>query len=135
MDISDATISELTRRAREASLHAHAPYSNFAVGAAVLTAEGQVFAGANVENASYGLSMCAERCAIFQAVACGAKGIRAIAVYTPTATTTPPCGACRQVMTEFGPDVLVICCCNNVAAQQRYTLAELLPVAFGPGNL
>jgi cytidine deaminase len=135
MNISAPLIIDLTRRAREVSAHAYAPYSNFPVGAAVLTPEGQIYAGANVENASYGLSICAERSAIFQAVADGAKSIRAIAVYTPTAKATPPCGACRQVMTEFGPDMLVICCCDDVNAQQRYTLADLLPLAFGSKHL
>ena len=135
MEISASLVVELTHRAREASMHAYVPYSNFAVGAAVLTREGQIYAGANVENASYGLSMCAERSAIFQAVAHGARSIRAIAVYTPTAATTPPCGACRQVMTEFGTDVLVICCCDDANAQRRYALAELLPLPFGPAHL
>ena len=135
MEISASLISELTRRAREAAEHAYAPYSNFPVGAAVLAQGGQIYAGANVENASYGLSICAERTAIFQAVAQGARSIHAIAVYTPTAAATPPCGACRQVMTEFGSDVLVICCCDDASAQRRYTLADLLPGAFGPRHL
>jgi cytidine deaminase len=135
MDISASQISDLTRHAREASLRAYAPYSNFPVGAAVLTPDGKIFAGANVENASYGLSICAERNAIFHAVAQGAKAICAVAVYTPTRTTTPPCGACRQVMAEFGTDVLVICCSDAANAGQRYRLAELLPMAFGPGHL
>ncbi len=135
MEISAALISDLTRRAREASLRAYAPYSKFPVGAAVLTADGEIYAGANVENASYGLSICAERNAIFHAVALGAKAICAVAVYTPTVATTPPCGACRQVMAEFGTDVLVICCCDAASAEQRYRLADLLPKAFGPGHL
>lgn len=135
MDIPEPLISDMMRRARAASLHAYAPYSNFPVGAAVLTAEGQIYAGANVENASFGLSICAERSAIFQAVAHGAKAIRAIAVYTPTASATMPCGACRQVLREFGQDVLVICCCDDAQALRRVALADLLPQAFGPGNL
>jgi cytidine deaminase len=135
MDIPEPLITELLRRAREASLHAYAPYSRFPVGAAALTADGAICAGANVENASYGLSMCAERNAIFQAIAGGARSIRAIAVYTPTRATTPPCGACRQVIAEFGADVLVICSCDEPGAERRYRLAELLPAAFGPGHL
>ena len=135
MDISASQISELTKRARSASLHAHAPYSKFRVGAAVLTADGTIVGAANVENASYGLSMCAERNAIFNAVAQGAKAISAVAVYTPTRAVTPPCGACRQVMAEFGTDVLVICCSDDADAEQRYRLADLLPMAFGAGNL
>jgi cytidine deaminase len=135
MDISAPLISDLARHARNASMHAYAPYSKFPVGAAVLTPEGRIYAGANVENASYGLSICAERSAIFRAVADGAKSICAISVYTPTATATPPCGACRQVLAEFGVDVLVICCCDDANEQQRYALAELLPKAFSPGHL
>ncbi len=135
MDIPESLISELLRRAREASLHAYAPYSHFPVGAAALTAEGDICAGTNVENASYGLSICAERSAVFQAIARGARNIRAIAVYTSTRATTPPCGACRQVIAEFGTDVLVICACDDTSAERRYRIAELLPAAFGPGHL
>jgi len=135
MDISAVLISNLTHRAREASRRAYVPYSEFPVGAAVLTSEGTIYVGANVENASYGLSMCAERNAIFHAIAEGAKAICAVAVYTPTRATTPPCGACRQVMSEFGTDVLVICCSDDESAEQRYHLADLLPKAFGPGHL
>src|SRR5260221_5656245 len=102
MDISSAVIDDLKRRARDAARHAYAPYSNFPVGAAVLADDGNVHVGANVENASYGLAMCAERTAIFQAVARGARRIRAVAVYTSTQTVTTPCGACRQVIAEFG---------------------------------
>jgi cytidine deaminase len=130
MDIAETTLTELTRRAREASRHAWAPYSKFVVGAAVLTDDGAIHGGANVENASYGLSMCAERNAIFQAVARGARRIVAIAVYTPTSQPTPPCGACRQVVAEFGPDALVICCTDDTKAERRFQLAELLPQAF-----
>ena len=135
MDISASLVSDLTRRAREASLRAYAPYSKFPVGAAVLTPEGEIYVGSNVENAAYGLSICAERNAIFQAIAHGARSICAIAVYTPTSAATPPCGACRQVMAEFGRDVLVICCSDDPNAPQHYRLAELLPQAFGPEHL
>jgi cytidine deaminase len=132
---SAAKLAELKRRARDASQHAYAPYSRFAVGAAVLTGSGEIFAAANVENASYGLSICAERNAIFQAVAHGARTIEAIAVYTPTAAPTPPCGACRQVLAEFGTDILVVCCTDDDSGEQRYPLPDLLPHAFGPGEL
>jgi cytidine deaminase len=135
MDIEDAVLIQLTRRAREASRYAWAPYSKFPVGAAVLTDDGAVYGGANVENASYGLSMCAERIAIFQAVAHGARGIVAIAVYTPTPQATPPCGACRQVVAEFGPDALVICSTDDAKAERRFRLGELLPQGFGPRHL
>jgi cytidine deaminase len=135
MDISASLISDLTHRAREVSRRAYAPYSRFPVGAAVLTPEGAIYAGANVENASYGLAMCAERNAIFHAIAEGATAICAVAVYTPTRVPTPPCGACRQVMAEFGAEVLVICCSDDANAERRYRLADLLPEAFGPGHL
>jgi cytidine deaminase len=135
MDIPAKVIDDLNRSARDASRHAYAPYSSFPVGAAVLADDGSIYGGANVENASYGLSMCAERNAIFQAVARGARRIRAVAVYTPTATVTTPCGACRQVIAEFGADVLVVCIADNDAAEQRYLIGELLPQAFGPAKL
>jgi len=135
MDISASLMGDLTRRARAISLRAYAPYSKFPVGAAVLTPDGTIYAAANIENASYGLSMCAERNAIFHAISEGARRICAVAVYTPTRVPTPPCGACRQVMAEFGTDVLVICCSEDESAGQRYYLADLLPQAFGPGHL
>jgi cytidine deaminase len=113
-------------RAREA---AYAPYSNFPVGAAVLTASGQIFSGANVENASYGLSICAERTAIFAAVNAGERRIQAIAVVTAAATATPPCGACRQVIWEFGRDAWVVAE-NRPGERRHWTIRELLPNAF-----
>lgn len=135
MTIAPATLAELKRRARDAAGRAYAPYSRFRVGAAVLTADGTIHAGGNVENASYGLSICAERAAIFQAVAQGARKVEAVVVYTPTPAAATPCGACRQVIREFGPDALVVCCTDDERAERRYTLAELLPAAFGPDQL
>jgi cytidine deaminase len=135
MEIPAAVIDDMKRRARDAARHAYAPYSRFPVGAAVLADDGKVYAGANVENAAYGLAMCAERNAIFQAIANGARRIRAVAVYTPTTTVTTPCGACRQVIIEFGSDVLVVCSADNAAVEQRCSIADLLPHAFGPANL
>ena len=127
--LSDADWQALLAAAREASAHAHCPYSRFAVGAAVRAADGRMFTGCNVENASFGLTMCAERNAIFQAVAAGAKDIVALAVYTPTSQPVSPCGACRQVMAEFGAaDVLSSC---DGETTKRWTVAELLPDAFG----
>jgi cytidine deaminase len=87
-----------------------------------------------VENASYGLCNCAERTAIFTAIANGARGVRAVAVYTPTATVTAPCGACRQVINEFGPDALILCLCDSDERIEQ-PLSALLPHAFGPQNL
>jgi cytidine deaminase len=135
MKISKLVLSELKKSARDAATHAYAPYSGFAVGAAVLTESGKVHTGVNVENASYGLSICAERNAIFQAIAGGARRIDALAVYTPTNVATPPCGACRQVLAEFGAAALVVCCTDEDDHDQRYECGELLPHAFGPGNL
>ena len=135
MELPAAVIEDLKRRARDAARLAYAPYSRFPVGAAVLADDDKVYTGANVENASYSLAMCAERNAIFQAIANGARRIRAVAVYTPTTAVATPCGACRQVIIEFGGDVLVVCCADSTAAERRYSIGELLPQAFGPANL
>ncbi|MGC8639872.1 MAG: cytidine deaminase [Isosphaeraceae bacterium] len=134
--IDDRKLSALERAAREAAGRAYCPYSRFPVGAAVLAADGQVHSGCNVENASYGLTICAERNAVFQAVARTAEPlhIKAVLVYTPTASPTAPCGACRQVLNEFGPDAEVICVCDGPDTI-RTTLKELLPRAFGPASL
>lgn len=129
-----AQVRRLEKAARAAAAAAYAPYSKFRVGAAVLTASGRVFAGCNVENASFGLGNCAERTAIFSAVAAGKRRLRAVVVYTPTAAPTLPCGACRQVINEFGPDALVISICDS-GQRRAMTLPELLPAAFGPGDL
>jgi cytidine deaminase len=130
---STPVVPELESAARQAAAHAYCPYSHFPVGAAVLTARGEIFSGCNVENASYGLTICAERNAVFQAVAHGARPlvIRAVVVFTPTAVPTAPCGACRQVLNEFGPDAEVVSVCDGPVVN-RHRLAELLPTAFGP---
>ncbi|HEX4522506.1 MAG TPA: cytidine deaminase [Casimicrobiaceae bacterium] len=133
-EIPPEMLAAMKQGAREAAHRAYAPYSRFAVGAAVLADDGRIHTGANVENASFGLSICAERSAIFRAVADGGRRIEAIVVYTPTADATPPCGACRQVLAEFGADALIVCCSDG-AADRRYRLAELLPQAFGPQHL
>ncbi|MEO8739172.1 MAG: cytidine deaminase [Casimicrobiaceae bacterium] len=135
MELPGSVIAHIKRRAREAARHAYAPYSSFPVGAAVLADDGQIYAGANVENAAYGLAMCAERNAIFQAIGSGARQIRAVAVYTPTTKVTTPCGACRQVIAEFGSDVLVVCSTDDVTVERHYSIGELLPQAFGPANI
>ncbi len=126
-------LAQLVAEARDASARAYAPYSRFRVGAAVLAADGTVVSGCNVENASYGLTICAERVAITKAVSAGHTQLVALAVYTPTEAPTPPCGACRQVANEFGPGMVVVCA--GAAGQTVHGLAELLPFAFGPGNL
>lgn len=127
--MNEADWQQLERAARAAATNAHCPYSHFAVGAAVLTADGAIAAGCNVENASFGLTICAERNAIFRAVADGARAIVAVAIYTPTAAPATPCGACRQVIAEFGRDAVVRSVCDGPARMQ-HTLAELLPSAF-----
>ena len=126
--------ARLTKAARRAADEAYAPYSGFAVGAAVLTGSGKIFSGCNVENASYGLCNCAERTAIFSAAAAGERQLIAVAVYTPTRSPTMPCGACRQVIHEFGPDALVISVCDTKAMIEA-RLPALLPAAFGPADL
>jgi cytidine deaminase len=136
MAISEPVYSQLVAAAREAAGHAYCPYSRFPVGAAILIDGDEIFAGCNVENASYGLTICAERNAIFHAVARmpGRPAIRAVVVFTPTEEPTAPCGACRQVINEFGPDAEVISVCNG-SSVMVYRLSELLPQAFGPRNL
>jgi cytidine deaminase len=136
MESSEPLFSELVAAARRAASRAYCPYSRFPVGAAVLTARGEIYAGCNVENASYGLTICAERNAVFQAVArsLGPLVIKKVVVFTPTPTPTAPCGACRQVINEFGPQAHVFSVCDGPDALE-IALAELLPRAFGPGNL
>ncbi len=122
----------LIAKAIEARKQAYAPYSDFAVGAALLGKSGRVYTGCNVENASYGLSICAERVAVFKAVSEGERDFEAIAVVTEKGVT--PCGACRQVLMEFGDDIQVIMA--DAAGEYRVlTLRELLPEAFTPENL
>lgn len=127
-------VRQLEDAARTASRAAYAPYSKFRVGSAVLTASGKIYSGCNVENASYGLCNCAERTAIFNAIASGERSIAAVAVFTPTQTVTAPCGACRQVINEFGPNALVISVCESDERIEA-PLTELLPRSFGPANL
>ena len=131
---SDSALRRLEKAARAAVAHSYSPYSKFRVAAAVIAGSGRVYAGCNVENASYGLCNCAERTAIFSAIAAGEKSIRAVAVYTPTPLPTAPCGACRQVINEFGPEASVLCICDSKNRIET-TLRSLLPAAFGPGDL
>lgn len=126
----------LLHLAQEAAHNAYVPYSAFPVGAALLTGSGEIVTGANIENASYGLTCCAERVACFSAAAAGHREIIAIAVTAPRVETVTPCGACRQVLNEFKPasgDMIVIL--DGPHAPTPVPLAELLPRAFGPRDL
>ncbi len=128
--LSDAVIERLVDAAGSVRQHAHAPYSNFAVGSAILDGDGGIHLGCNVENASYGLSVCAERHAVAAAVAAGAGQLIAVAVVTATSPPTSPCGACRQVLAEFGDMPVILA--NLKGDRTLTTVAELLPAAFGP---
>ena len=126
----------LLARAREAADAAYVPYSSFPVGAALVTADGTVVTGANVENASYGLSVCAERNAIFAAVLAGHREITTLAVAAPRAARASPCGACRQVLNEFRPvDGDVTIYLESEDGHVETTLETLLPMGFGPRDL
>jgi cytidine deaminase len=125
---------KLIAAARAARENAHAPYSNFRVGAAVRAKSGRVFTGCNVENASYGLTCCAERVAIFKAISEGERGFDAIAVVTDTETLTPPCGACRQIIWEFCGDAEVVMA-NLKGKVERERAGKLLPRPFDSSHL
>ncbi|AFG35230.1 cytidine deaminase [Fervidobacterium pennivorans subsp. shakshaketiis] len=124
---------ELIQKAKEAMKNAYAPYSQFHVGAALLTKSGKVYIGANVENASYGLTNCAERTAIFSAVANGEREFDTLVVIADTEKPVAPCGACRQVMAEFGNFKVILT--NLKGEVLETTVSELLPYAFDKGNL
>ncbi len=129
----DAALEGLVEAARAIREQAYAPYSGFLVGAALL-AGGRVFTGVNVENASYPISVCAERNAVAAMVAAGERRVEAVAVVTDAATPTPPCGGCRQCLWEFGPAAIVMAHTLR-GGRGRWSLAELLPSAFGPSDL
>lgn len=124
---------DLIEHARAMRERAYAPYSGFTVGAALLTDDGTVFGGANVENASYGVGLCAERTAAVSAIAAGHREFRAIAIAGPETTVTAPCGACRQFLNEFNPRLRVAY--TTPGGFTQTTLDLLLPDAFGPKNL
>jgi cytidine deaminase len=127
--MTDVDWDRLRAAAQACALSAHAPYSRFQVGAALLGADGELHAGCNVENASYGLSICAERNAVFSAVARGARKFVAIAVVSSAAQPITPCGACRQVLFEF-PPAFAVRCYGQDGNVLELTTAELLPHAF-----
>jgi cytidine deaminase len=127
--LDDAQLESLVKKAWEARLNAYAPYSQFHVGAALLTADGRIFTGANVENASLGLTMCAERVALGAAAAAGARTLVAIAVAGCDESGVVPCGACRQVLSEFSPKLLIVRCRPDGTFSVT-SLAELLSSPF-----
>ena len=124
--LTDRQMDALARKAWETWLFAYAPYSQFRVGAALLAADGRVFTGANVENPSYGLSMCAERVAVGAAAAAGVRSFAAIAVAGESPAGLLPCGACRQVLAEFSPDIRVLRCRPDGTYEQMQ-LRDLMP--------
>src|ERR1700733_13485252 len=126
---SGASHDGLIAAARTAREHAHAPYSNFRVGAAVRAKSGRIFTGCNVENATYGLTLCAERVAIFKAISEGERGFDAVAVVADTDSLTPPCGSCRQILWEFCGDAEVVLA-NLQGKVERYRMSALLPKPF-----
>lgn len=129
-------VERLIAAARSAAHHAYVPYSNFPVGAAILTADGAIVTGANIENASFGLTTCGERVAMFTAAAAGHREIRAIAISTPRHPGASPCGACRQVLNEFKPvDFDLAVMMDGPENVIVTSLDELLPMAFGPRDL
>jgi cytidine deaminase len=125
--VSDHVMNELLERADDARERAYAPYSKFRVGAAVLTAKGNIYTGGNVENASYGVTICAERSAAVAAVAAEGEDVRivAVAIAGPEGVAAPPCGACRQVISELGADAVVA-----FPIDEQHTIDELLPFRF-----
>jgi cytidine deaminase len=119
----------LVEAARVARLRAHAPFSGFKVGAALETADGEIVTGCNVENATYGLTICAERVAMFKAISEGHRQFTRIAVVADTDSPTPPCGACRQILWEFGGDLEILLAGLDVT-KASYQLSALLPLPF-----
>ena len=133
MKIPEQDKEELIERAVRIRARAYAPYSNYNVGASLITESGEIFDGVNVENASYSMAICAERNAVFQAVAHGHRSFRAIAVATDNGGS--PCGACRQVLSEFGLDIEVYTVDSEGKIVLETTVGGLLPEAFGPEHL
>lgn len=134
--IEQALIDRMLAEARAAAEHAYVPYSSFPVGACILTADGELVRGANVENASYPLTTCAERVAINTAAANGVRTVVAVAVTAPRAFRASPCGACRQVLNEFKPsEGTMTVILDGVEGAIVTTLDALLPDAFGPRDL
>ena len=134
-EVDEAKLDEMVGAARAMMARAYAPYSGFHVGAAVLNEDGVVRPGVNVENASYPMSVCAERNAVAGMVLSGNKKILAVAVATNVPTPTPPCGGCRQVLWEFGDAETPVVAEGANGVRARWRLGDLLPDAFGPDDL
>ena len=133
MKLSDQLRNELIERALQVRRNAYAPYSKYPVGAALLADSGKIYTGSNVENSAYPVSICAERSAIFRAVSEGERKFKAIVVATENGGS--PCGSCRQVMSEFGLDMLVLMVDEDGRICRESTVGALLPESFGPGDL
>lgn len=132
-------LTELIKAAIDMRKRSYAPYSRFRVGAAILTSDGQIFAGCNIENSAFGPSICAERCAVSKAVSEGHKDFEAIAIAGGASAGglqyCPPCGVCRQVLSEFSGSDLTVILAKSETDYKTYTLGELLPLSFGADNL
>lgn len=131
--LTDDSREKLVQIASEARNWAYAPYSNYLVGASVLTQSGRIYDGVNVENAAYPVAMCAERVALFKAISEGEKQFQALAVVTRNGGT--PCGSCRQVLAEFGLDTIILVANESGKVLHEAPLRELLPDSFGPAQL
>jgi cytidine deaminase len=135
MKIPPAQLDQLVAAARAARERAYAPYSNFAVGAALLDEAGRVHAGCNVENAAYPQGLCAEAAALAHLVLAGAREVRAVVVAGDAAQPVTPCGGCRQRLREFGADAVPVWSVDGFGVRARFTLGQLLPHSFGPQHL
>ncbi|WP_125763253.1 cytidine deaminase [Companilactobacillus hulinensis] len=132
MEINEQNLFDIAFKAMD---HAYAPYSNYTVGAAILCDDGKIYSGVNIENASYGLTNCAERTAIFKAVSEGVKEIKAIVIVNGTSEMSKPCGACRQVMSEFMKADTPVFLANNTNQYKEFTFKEILPLAFSDKDM
>ena len=133
MENEKDVIQDLIRRAMKVREYSYSPYSNFSVGAAILSESGKIYTGCNIENSSFGATICAERCAISKAVSEGHKNIQKIAIVSSSGDFTPPCGICRQVMEEFMADGTVVL--SNGKEIKEYTVRELLPAGFSAEDM
>lgn len=132
MEINEKQLFDVANKAME---NAYAPYSHYTVGAAILCDDGKIYSGVNVENASYGLTNCAERTAIFKAVSEGIKHVSAILIVNGTKELSKPCGACRQVMSEFMSASDTVFLANSINEFKQYTFKEILPLAFSDKDM